>query len=387
MMMAETEISGAEARILAGPQGNALRLLICGRFNRDAVEAFGKDLDTVGPGKGSASTEIVIDASQLDMMDTAGGVALRQLGRRLEAEGHEVRYQGFEAKFAEALDEINRECDRKEPAPRLLEGTAAAIARTGKGFLIACDEARALTSFVGMVVIYFLRSIKDPRRIRTTALVHHIETTGVNALPIVGLLSFLIGIVIAYQSAEQLKAFGAELMVVNILGVSVIRELGILMTAIIVAGRSGSAFTAEIGTMKVNQEIDAMQTMGLDPIDFLVMPRMLGLILVLPLLGFYAALFALFGGAVMAYFQLDINFAQFINQLKGAVTNNSVFVGLIKAPVFAFVIAMVGCYQGLRVSGSAESVGKLTTVSVVESIFLIITLDAMFSIMFSILGI
>ena len=213
------------------------------------------------------------------------------------------------------------------------------------------------------------------------------EQSGLNALPIVGLISFLVGVVLAYQGADQLARFGAQIFTVNLVAVGVLREMGILLTAIIVAGRSGSAFTAQIGTMKVNEEIDALQTIGLDPMDVLVMPRLIGLVLVLPLLTFYADIMGLLGGAVMATVVLDISFFQFARQLNDAVDLWAFWVGVIKAPLFAFIIAMVGCYEGLKVSRSAESVGRQTTRAVVESIFLVIVLDALLSIFFSFIGI
>jgi phospholipid/cholesterol/gamma-HCH transport system permease protein len=223
--------------------------------------------------------------------------------------------------------------------------------------------------------------------LRIAAMVHQIEETGINALPIVGLLAFLIGIVLAYQGADQLKRFGAEVFTINLLGVGVLREIGGLITAIIVAGRSGSAFTAHIGTMRVNEEIDAMQTMGLNTIDTLVLPRIVGLVIALPFLTFYADIMALIGGAVMCYFDLGLTIPVFLRQLEQAVELNTFLVGIIKAPVFAFVIALVGCYEGFQVERNAASVGLLTTRSVVESIFLVIMLDAAFSVMFSVLGI
>jgi phospholipid/cholesterol/gamma-HCH transport system permease protein len=213
------------------------------------------------------------------------------------------------------------------------------------------------------------------------------ETAGLNALPIVGLLTFLIGVVLAYQGADQLARFGAEIFTINLVGVGVLRELGILITAIIVAGRSGSAFTAEIGTMKVNEEVDAMRTIGLDPLDVLVLPRVVALVLVMPLLTFYADIMALAGGAVMTYFHLDISLLQFVRQLETAVTIETFWVGMVKAPLFAFMIAMVGCFQGLKVSGSADSVGRETTRAVVVGIFLVIVADALLSIFFSIIGV
>jgi phospholipid/cholesterol/gamma-HCH transport system permease protein len=206
-------------------------------------------------------------------------------------------------------------------------------------------------------------------------------------LPIVGLLSFLIGVVMAYQGADQLRRFGAEIYTVNLLGVSILRELGVLLSAIIIAGRSGSAFTAQIGTMQVNEEIDALRTLGLDPIEVLVLPRFFGLTITLPLIVFYADFMGLLGGALMSWAVLGINFPAFLSQLHSAVGMWTLWVGVIKAPFFAAIIALVGCYEGLNVTRSAESVGRLTTQAVVESIFFVIVMDAAFSIVFSVVKI
>jgi phospholipid/cholesterol/gamma-HCH transport system permease protein len=227
-----------------------------------------------------------------------------------------------------------------------------------------------------------------PRRhLRLAAIIHQIEESGINALPIVGLLAFLVGVVIAYQGADQLKRFDAQIFTINLLGVGILRELGGLITAIIVAGRSGSAFTAHLGTMRVNEEIDAMQTMGLDTVDTLVLPRIIGLVIALPALTLFADIMGVIGGAALCYFQLSVTIPAFLHQLTESVNVNTLLVGLIKAPVFAFVISLVGCYEGFQVERNAASVGLLTTRSVVESVFLVIVLDAAFSIMFSILGI
>ena len=245
-----------------------------------------------------------------------------------------------------------------------------------------------MLAYLGRVTVETGEAIIKPRgNLRIAAMFHQVEETGINALPIVGLLAFLIGIVLAYQGADQLKRFSAEIFTINLLGVGVLRELGGLITAIIVAGRSGSAFTAHIGTMRVNDEIDAMQTMGLNTVDNLVLPRILGLVIALPLLTLYSDIMAMIGGAFMCYFQLGITIPAFLRQLHEAVTVNTLLVGLVKAPVFAFVIALIGCYEGFQVERNAASVGLLTTRSVVESIFMIIVLDAGFSIVFSVLGI
>jgi phospholipid/cholesterol/gamma-HCH transport system permease protein len=237
------------------------------------------------------------------------------------------------------------------------------------------------------VTVTFAGVVLRPGRLRVRAVIAHVERIGLHALPILGLLSFLIGVVLAYQGADQLRVYGAEIFTVNLLGVSILRELGGMMTAILVAGRSGSAFTAEIGTMKVNEEVDAMRTLGLDPVEVLVLPRLIAMVIALPLLTLFANLVALGGGAAMVVFILDIGLPQFLAQLGEAVHVSTFWAGMVKAPVFALLIGLVGCYEGLQVSSSAESVGRRTTRSVVESIFLLLVVDAAFSVVFAQLGI
>jgi phospholipid/cholesterol/gamma-HCH transport system permease protein len=260
-------------------------------------------------------------------------------------------------------------------------------ARIGRITIGLVQRGGELLGFVGLISIISFRTLRRPRHIRFTALISHMEQTGVDALPIVGLLSFLIGVVMAFQGADQLRRFGAEIYTVNLLGVAILRELGVLLAAIIIAGRTGSAFTAQIGTMKVNEEVDALQVLGLDPVEVLVLPRLTALMLTMPLIVFYANLMALAGGALMAWATLNIPFPVFLSQLRGAISGWTFWLGVLKAPFFAGIIALTGCYEGLRVSRSAESVGRQTTRSVVESIFLIIVADALFSILFSYLNI
>ena len=277
-------------------------------------------------------------------------------------------------------------CRRSKPwnTPRY----RLSLERIGRATHHVLIQAVGIVGYIGHVSLEWLEAWYAPRgNLKVTALVHQIEEVGINALPIVGLLMFLMGIVLAYQGADQLKRFDLEILTVNALGIGVLREIGVLFTAIIVAGRSGSAFTAQIGTMKVNEEIDAMQTIGLNVVDVLILPRVIALIIALPLLTFYADIMAMIGGAVMCYFQLGITVPMYVRQLHDAVTINTLLVGLIKAPVFAYVIAMVGCYEGMNVERNAASVGNLTTRSVVESVFLVIVLDAGFSVLFSMLGI
>jgi phospholipid/cholesterol/gamma-HCH transport system permease protein len=368
-----------------GEGGGQMLLNARGRWVIGVADQLRAELAALAPGP--AATTVHIDLGGIEAVDTVGAVLLLHLHDRLTAEGHRVELSGARPEHRPLMKAVWR-ADRSEPLnlPKPHPITAM-IERTGHTTVKVLGEARNLLNFFGMMVVTLGRALIRPRHLRLTSIVHHMEETGFNALPIVGLLSFLIGVVLAFQGAEQLARFGAQLFVVNLLGVSILREIGILMTAIIIAGRSGSAFTAQIGTMKVNQEVDALNTLGLDPVELLVLPRALALMITLPLLAFYADLMGLLGGAVMCYFTLDISFGQFIRQLHSAVQLGTFVVGLSKAPVFAFVIALVGCYEGLKVTGSAESVGRLTNQSVVVGIFLVIVLDAVFSILFSYLGV
>lgn len=339
---------------------------------------------------GGAGT-LSIDASRVEKLDSSGAWLLLRTARGLEAAGHRISSLDVPERYSALISNIDRE-DKPEiehgrRGPRMSPAVYR-LYRIGKATAEASRQGWRMLGYLGRVTVETGEMIAAPRRnLRLAAMVTQVEETGISALPIVGLLAFLIGVVLAYQGADQLKRFGAEIFTINLLGVGVLREIGGLITAIIVAGRSGSAFTAHLGTMRVNQEIDAMQTMGLDTVDTLVLPRIIGLVISLPLLTFYADIMALLGGAAMCYFQLGINIPAFMRQLTDAVNVNTLMVGLIKAPVFAFVISLVGCYEGFQVERNAASVGLLTTRSVVESVFLVIVLDAAFSIMFSVLGI
>lgn len=339
-------------------------------------------LELKGPG------DIAIDASALSRLDSAGAWLLLRTRRALEAKGAKISDFQLPDMYRPLLETLDRPRKNEPHKSRIPPGFRGRLYRIGRATVHVYTQAVEMLAYLGRVTVETGEAIVRPRgNLRIAALFHQIEETGINALPIVGLLAFLIGVVLAYQGADQLKRFGAEIFTINLLGVGVLREIGGLITAIIVAGRSGSAFTAYIGTMRVNEEIDAMQAMGLNTVDNLVLPRILGLVIALPLLTIYSDIMGLIGGAFMCYFQLGITIPVFLRQLNEAVTVNTLMVGLIKAPVFAFVIALVGCYEGFQVERNAASVGQLTTRSVVESIFLIIVLDAAFSVMFSVLGI
>jgi phospholipid/cholesterol/gamma-HCH transport system permease protein len=331
------------------------------------------------PGAG----ELVIDAGAVTAMDTSGAWLLHRTIRVLEARGRAVRVQGLRAEF----DALFRLVASRAPAARAPAAAAPGLlARIGRKALGNLLGGYGLLTFLGEVAVALGRALAHPRRIRWRPILYNVQTAGFEALPITGLLTFLLGIVIAYQGAEQLRRVGANIYIVDLVGLAMVRELSPLITAIIVAGRSGSAYTAQIGTMKVTEEIDALRTVGVAPLDQLVLPKMLALIVALPLLTVYTDVMGILGGMVMARAQLDVSFPTFLDRLDEAVSLKSYVIGVGKAPVFAAVIALVGCYQGFQVSGSAESVGRQTTVSVVQSIFLVILIDALFSIAFSWLG-
>jgi phospholipid/cholesterol/gamma-HCH transport system permease protein len=358
-----------------------------GAWTLKALERLDEQCRGLIAGLASDGGPVRIALDRLSALDTAGAWLLHRLGRELGGRGYAVGFAGLRQPYASLLAEVQRVDAKRAREQPPANPFLRIIAELGEGTVEAYAEGRRLLSFFGQTALTLGRVFVQPRRLRLVSLVHHLEQTCLNALPIVGLISFLIGIVLAYQGADQLRFFGAEIYTINLLGVSVLREIGILLTAIVVAGRSGSAFTAQIGTMKVNEEVDAMRTLGLDPFEVLVLPRLIALMIALPLLAFFADIMALFGGGLMCVFALGIPAAQFVSQLDYAITPMMFWVGMIKAPVFAFVIAMVGCYEGLSVSGSAESVGRLTTQSVVLGIFLVIVLDALFSVLFSYLGV
>ena len=336
----------------------------------------------------SGSGVLTIDGSSIEKLDSSGAWLLLRTKRMFEAAGRTVSALKLPPRYTPLLDNLEQ-THPAAPAPRRKDGFFhARLYRIGKATIHAGQQGWNMLGYLGRVTVETLEAIVAPKtNLRVAAIVHQVEETGINALPIVGLLSFLIGVVVAYQGIEQLKKFSAEMLTIDGLGIITLREMGVLMTSIIVAGRSGSAFTAQIGTMRVNEEIDAMQTIGLNTVDVLVLPRMIGLVIALPILTLYADMMGLIGGGLMCYFNLGITIPAFMRELLQAVNVNSLMVGLIKAPVFAFVIALVGCYEGFQVERNAASVGLLTTRSVVESVFLVIVLDAAFSVMFSVLGI
>ncbi|MGH6827917.1 MAG: ABC transporter permease [Rhizomicrobium sp.] len=358
-----------------------------GRWTIAESPRLDRELRSLSAVPGGALT---IDGSAIEKLDSTGAWLLLRTARLLQEAGQGIA----DVRVPERYGPLMRKLDlarESEPSPAVPRPRMRAAVRRlyviGKASVQVARQGWRMLGYLGRVTVETGEMIVAPRKnLRVAALVHQIEETGISALPIVGLLSLLIGVVLAYQGADQLKQFGAQIFTINLLGVGILREIGGLITAIVVAGRSGSAFTAHLGTMRVTEEIDAMQTMGLNTVDTLVLPRIIGLVIALPLLTFYADIMGLIGGAAMCYFDLGIGIPAFLRQLSQAVGADTLMVGLIKAPLFAFAIALVGCYEGFNVERNAASVGLLTTRSVVESVFLVIVLDAAFSVMFSVLG-
>jgi len=317
-----------------------------------------------------------VDARGIGRLDTAGARLLLDLAG-------DDRIDGLDANRRALLDAVAKAGAEPETASAPRDNSLVALlARTGAAVEQIGRNALQLVGFIGLVLATLARCVPDPRRWRPTSLAFHLEQTGLDAVPIVVLLNFLVGAVVAFLGATVLKDFGATIYTVELIGYSFLREFGVLLTAILIAGRSGSAFTAQIGSMKSREEIDAIRTLGLDPVEVLVMPRLLALLIAMPLLTVLAMLAGIVGGGMVAALSMDISPTLFVTRLHDLGATKHFWVGMSKAPLFAFLIACIGCLEGFKVSGSAESVGTHTTSSVVQSIFVAILVDAMAAIFF-----
>jgi len=329
-------------------------------------------------------SEIVVDGARIEALDTAGAWVLQKLLRRLRGEGSAVQVRDLRPEFGKLLEVVGRQAaDEADTPSPVASAPSSMLEGLGRSSAAACEQAVALLGFVGESAVALAGCVAHPARLRWRPILYNIRSAGFDALPIVGLLSFMLGIVVAYQGADQLRQYGASIFVADLVGLSMLREFAPLITAIIIAGRSGSAYAAQIGTMSVTEEIDAMRTIGVAPLDMLVLPKLIALLIALPLLTVFADVLGVFGGMIMARAQLGVGFGEFLDRFVRAVSITAYLVGICKAPVFAAIIAVVGCFQGFRTKGGADSVGRQTTRSVVQSIFLVIVADALFSIAFS----
>ncbi|RVT85721.1 MlaE family lipid ABC transporter permease subunit [Rhodobacteraceae bacterium CCMM004] len=365
----------------AAPAEGASSLRIAGAATVATVDRLHAWLDGLGTGADRS-----IDIGEVARLDTAGAWALVTFERRLTEAGRHLDIRNAAAEARLVLDTVRGAMpapDAPAPSPR---GLIPLLDATGRRVAASTGKAAALTGVLGLFLARLARVLRHPREFRAIALVAHCDDVGLRAVPIVALMAFLIGVVLAFQGSAQLRQFGAEVFVVDLIAISVLRELGILLTAIIVAGRTASAFTAAIGAMKMREEIDAMRTLGLDPAVVLFVPRILALLLMLPILGLIANVMGLVGGALMAWIELGISPSMFRTRLIEGTDISHVIVGLVKAPVFALIIGVVGCHAGMQVSGNAESLGRMTSSAVVTAIFSVIVADALFSIFFAQVG-
>ncbi len=354
-------------------RGAADTLALDGAVTLDRLPELARRLKAARPGA-------LLDLAEVSRLDTAGAWLLAD---HLKRSGGEVVHA---SDVQRSLIETVTSALSDRPADRRRAPGASGLERLGRGTVAAARSTLAIIGFLGLVVSRLAGLLIRPGRLRLVATVAQVEQAGLGAIPIVALMSFLIGIVLAYQGAEQLRAFGAEVFVVELVSISILRELGVLLTAILVAGRSASAFTAAIGAAKMNEELDAMRTIGLDPVEVLVLPRLIALVVFLPALTFVADIAGLLGGTLMAWLALGVSPGVFQTRLLD-VDPSHFLVGMAKAPIFAAIIAIVGCFQGMSVQGDTESLGRLTSRSVVQAIFAVIVADAAFSILFSSAGI
>jgi phospholipid/cholesterol/gamma-HCH transport system permease protein len=369
------------------PLSADITLAAPGKFNLSgswtvrAIAAIEHKLAILEQGDASGIAEITLDGSHLEKLDSVGAWILQRQLSKLRDSGKTVRLLGWPAHYQKLMEVVEKEIAK----PLLAVARHSSLEKVGRSAETVWMGAYAFLSFIGESALALLRIAAFPQHWRWRMVMSNIQIAGFDALPIIGVTSFLLGIVVAYQGADQLKHYGANIFVVELVGYSMLREFSPLITAIIIAGRSGSAYAAQIGTMVVTEEIDAMRTIGITTIDLLALPKVIALVVVLPLLTVFSDITGVLGGMIMARSQLDINFHEFIVRFGNEVHLPTFLVGVGKAAVFAFVIAMIGCYQGFQTKANADSVGRQTTRSVVQSIFIVIVLDAMFSVVLSIL--
>ena len=357
------ESDGRRTLVVTGP----LLISTIGALDRE-LRAFDGEADTV-------------DLSRAGAIDTVGAWTVLRFARAQQAEITGADEQA--RRLLKAVEDAESSAAIEPPRSRLTLRVPETVGRFVVNFSIG---SRDMLGFAGHILVATFGVITHPSRFRSKAVVRQFELVGISALGIIGLMSFLIGIVIAQQGAAQLEQFGAEIYTINLTGRLSLRELGVLMTAIMVAGRSGSSFAAQIGTMKLTEEVDAMRTIGVSPMEALVLPRVFAAVLMMPLLGFYSAVLSIIGGAFIADVSLGIPFVTFLERIQQVVPIYDVWVGLVKAPVFGMIIALTGCYQGMQVKGDSEQVGLRTTLAVVQAIFLVIVLDAFFAVFFTKVG-
>lgn len=333
---------------------------------------------------------ISIDTQSLTALDLSGAWRLREFLQHARQSGAEIEFRGPPPDQLRLIDSTLK-AEAPMPAGHAHEHgiaplTEYGLAEIGLYSVRGWRDLIAALAFMGRIFVTIGRVATSAKRLRPIAIARHVYDTGITAMPITALIAFLISVIIAYMSAQQLRRFGAEIFVVDLVTIGVLREMGVLLTSIIVAGRSGSAFAAELGSMKLNEEVDALTAIGVDPFEALILPRLLGLMIALPLLTIVADIIGLMGGALLCRYLLDIPITQYLTRVNEAIAPSTFWVGLMKAPVFAMLIGMAGAYRGMQVRDSSRELGRLTTVAVVQAIFLVILADALFAVLFMEIG-
>ncbi len=357
---------------------NGLQLDLSGEWGMPQFAALESQLGTLEVG---SAREVRVVTQGLTALNLSGAWALRQFLARAGAAGAAVSFDPAPPDQLRLVDETLKAAE-PEAVPAPADGESGLLAAIGRWTVDAAGDLTGWLAFLGRVTATLLASLPHPRRLRPISVARHVYETGITAMPIVALIAFLISVILAYLSAQELRGYGVDIYVADLVTIGVLRELGVLLTAIIVAGRSGSAFAAEIGSMQLNEEVDALIASGVDPFEVLVLPRVLGLIIAMPLLTIVADLVGLSGGALLCRYLLDMPLTQFVHRVQEAIAPTTFWVGMTKAPVFALLIALAGCSRGMQVHGSARVLGHMVTVAVVQAIFLVILAAAVFAILF-----
>ncbi len=368
----------------ATAEGDRLKLAGAGAWIAENARSLEVRIDAE-TARGGTISHVDIDMGRVDRLDTFGAWLLERLTRSFSARGCDTKVTGLRADYSALMDEVHG-LKTERTAPRRTNRLADAVVSVGETIVAVGGTLVAIVNMLGALGAALLRVLASPRTFRFTSMVHQLDNVGWRAVPIILLITFLIGCIVAQQGIFHFSKFGADIYVVDMVGVLVLREIGVLIVAIMVAGRSGSAYTAELGSMKMREEIDALRTMGFDPVEVLILPRIVALLIAMPILTFLGSMSALYGGGLVAWFYGGIEPSIFLARLKEAIAINTFEVGLIKAPFMAAVIGVVACVEGLAVKGSSESLGLQTTASVVELIFLVIVLDGLFAIFFASIG-
>jgi phospholipid/cholesterol/gamma-HCH transport system permease protein len=371
--------------LTATPSGDVLEVRPGGAWtaaNAATLEVLSSSI----AGELDTARAVKLDMTGVRELDTLGAWLLEKISRRAAASGHPAAVVGVADNYAGLIEELHHVNRRNPVSPPALNPVVVKLNDIGRNTVGAREDIDAFLQMLGSLFLALIGLLRRPKSLRLTSLVYQLYRVGFQAIPIMVLITFLIGAIIAQQGFFHFRKFGADSYVVDMVGILVLRELGVLIVAIMVAGRSGSAYTAELGSMKMREEIDALSTMGLNPVEVLILPRIIALVCALPILSFIGSIAALYGGGLVAQFYGDMSPAIYIARLHDAVSVTSFKVGIIKAPFMALAIGIVACSEGLRVKGSAESLGKQTTTSVVKSIFLVIVLDGLFAVFFASIG-